>query len=58
MSSHASAAANGPTRRNNCSSTGLDPVTNFMDYTDDSCMDRFSPGQITRMDALTQKYRQ
>jgi Pregnancy-associated plasma protein-A len=38
--------------RDSCVGTafpGLDPVTNFMDYTDDACMDRFSPGQGSRM---------
>lgn len=28
---------------------GKDDVKNFMNYTDDLCMDRFSPGQIQRM---------
>ena len=36
---------------------GLDPITNFMDYTDDACMDRFSAGQDERMDAMFATYR-
>jgi hypothetical protein len=40
--------------RNNA---GIDPVTNFMDYSDDSCMFRFTPGQSARMDALYSIYR-
>ena len=44
--------------RDTCSSTGLDPVTNFMDYGTDSCMDRFSVGQATRMQSMWAAYRQ
>ncbi|EPX61355.1 metalloprotease MEP1-like protein [Cystobacter fuscus DSM 2262] len=46
-----------PTGRDTCSSTGLDPITNFMDYSDDACMNTFSAGQIERMDTLTKQYR-
>lgn len=38
-----------------CGST--DDVDNFMDYTDDSCMNNFSAGQIDRACVLTSVYR-
>jgi hypothetical protein len=34
-----------------------DDVFNFMDYTDDACMNTFSRGQVSRMDALHLQYR-
>jgi len=47
-----------PLGRNSCTSiAGNDPITNFMDYTDDSCMNQFSTGQDTRMDAQFTAYR-
>jgi hypothetical protein len=47
-----------PTGRNSCKNKpGLDPITNFMDYTDDACMDTFSSGQDLRVDNVFTTYR-
>ena len=50
-----------PTGRDSCAGRkypGIDPITNFMDYTDDACMYEFSVGQGSRMDAQWATYRQ
>jgi hypothetical protein len=47
-----------PSRRDSCpNSPGLDPTTNFMDYSDDNCMREFTLGQASRMDSLFLQYR-
>ncbi|MDT0327652.1 zinc metalloprotease [Nocardiopsis sp. DSM 44743] len=44
------AAAGCPKGRDSCPHRrGLDPVTNFMDYSDDDCMTHFTQGQARRM---------
>jgi hypothetical protein len=45
------------TCKNGPNKAGIDPITNFMDYTDDDCMDHFSAAQDTRMDSLFTTYR-
>lgn len=55
-----SPASGCPSGRNTCTGgnfPGLDPIENFMDYSVDSCMFKFSAGQAARADALTLQYR-
>ncbi len=53
----ASPAYGCPVGRDTCASAGLDPIFNFMDYTDDDCMDEFTSGQASRMMAQTALYK-
>jgi len=46
-----------PVGRNTCASAGLDPIQNFMDYSDDACMYEFTPLQLQRMMAQVIAYR-
>ncbi|KDN46827.1 zincin [Tilletiaria anomala UBC 951] len=46
-----------PVGQDSCSGGGSDDVHNYMDYSDDSCMNHFTSGQNTRMVSLTSQYR-
>jgi hypothetical protein len=47
-----------PVNRKTCPGTpGMDPVRNFMDYSDDACMDSFTRGQASRMRSHLRAYR-
>jgi hypothetical protein len=46
-----------PIGRNTCPQPGLDPVQNYMDYSDDGCLIEFTRGQDERMDEIVAVYR-
>jgi hypothetical protein len=47
-----------PESRDSCPlRPGLDPINNYMDYSDDTCLREFTPGQRDRMAAMWNEYR-
>ncbi|KXJ91874.1 metalloprotease [Microdochium bolleyi] len=47
-----------PVGRDSCpSQAGVDPIHNYMDYSDDACYSEFTTGQATRMASMWNTYR-
>ena len=53
----ATATSGCPAGKNTCATAGLDPIHNYMDYSDDACYTQFTSGQDARMDAMVPTYR-
>lgn len=47
-----------PTNKATCNANVQDPISNYMDYSDDACMNRFTNGQTSRMQTMWHMYRQ
>jgi len=47
-----------PASKDSCRNiAGVDPIHNYMDYSDDDCMNQFTAGQVTRMQQQYSLYR-
>ncbi|CAE6437491.1 unnamed protein product, partial [Rhizoctonia solani] len=46
-----------PEGKDTCPGGGLDPIHNYMDYSDDFCLTEFTPGQTTRLQSQISTYR-
>jgi len=47
-----------PATQDSCPGGGVDSIHNYMDYSYDSCMNQFTPGQVTRAKQQVLTYRQ
>jgi hypothetical protein len=45
------------TQPDTCPASGLDPIFNYMDYSDDACLVEFTPGQTARMTKMLTTFR-
>ncbi|KAG8715633.1 hypothetical protein FRC11_002185 [Ceratobasidium sp. 423] len=46
-----------PKKKNTCPGGDVDPIHNYMDYSYDSCMNQFTPGQFKRIKDQVKQYR-
>lgn len=53
----ATATSGCPIGKDTCPSAGLDPIRNYMDYSNDACYTNFTAGQDARMDQMVPLYR-
>jgi hypothetical protein len=53
----ATATSGCPLNKDTCPAAGLDPIHNYMDYSDDACYNQFTALQDARMDQIVPQYR-
>ena len=53
----ATSTAGCPGSKDTCPAAGVDPIHNYMDYSDDACYTTFTAGQDARMDVMVPTYR-
>ncbi|KAH8927052.1 zincin [Atractiella rhizophila] len=46
-----------PVGQDSCPAPGVDSIHNYMDYSDDACLNEWTQGQVTRLTALIATYR-
>jgi hypothetical protein len=53
----ATATSGCPQGKDTCPAAGVDPIHNFMDYSDDACYEEFTAGQEARMYSSWERFR-